>query len=165
MLDPNILACKDRVDLLKQLRDSNAKVDFTQGLDARFITQEVAQLLKDIKKETVHFAFDYMKNEKAIINGLKTYADIVGLQSNIASRTVYMLTNYDTTHEEDMYRVRKIEECGFAPYVMIYRKQTAPKITKYLQRWCNNRFIYKSCEFEDYIPNADGKSIKELQGG
>ena len=165
LLDPNILACKDKVDLLKQLRDSKANVDFTQGLDARFVTQEVAQLLKDIKKETVHFAFDYMKNEKAIINGLKTYADIVGLQSNIASRTVYMLTNYDTTHEEDMYRVRKIEECGFAPYVMIYRKQTAPQITKYLQRWCNNRFIYKSCKFEDYVPRADGKSIKEIKKG
>lgn len=112
LLDPNILACKDRIDLLKELRDSNAKVDFTQGLDARFVTEEVAYLLKDIKKESVHFAFDFMKNEKAIIKGLKTYADICGLPSSCSDKAVYMLTNYDTTHEEDMYRIKMIESCG-----------------------------------------------------
>lgn len=162
LLDPNILACKDKIDLLNQLKDSNAKVDFTQGLDARFLTEEVAYLLKDIKKETVHFAFDFMKNEKAIIKGLKTYANICGLPSSCSERTVYMLTNYDTTHEEDMYRVKMIQECGFAPYIMIYRKKTAPQITRDLQRWCNNRFIYQSCNFEDYIPRSNGKTIKEL---
>jgi hypothetical protein len=162
LLDANILACKDRIDLLQQLRDSKAKVDFTQGLDARFITEKVAYLLKAIRKDTVHFAFDYMKNEKAIIKGLKLYADIVGLQANISSRTVYMLTNYDTTHEEDLYRIKKIQECGFAPYVMIYRKNTAPQITKHLQRWCNNRLIYQSCEFKDYAPYKDGKTISKL---
>lgn len=162
LLDPNILACKDRIELLKQLRDSGAKVDFTQGLDARFITKEVAELLKEIKKDTVHFAFDFMRNEKAIIKGLKTYAEICGLPNDIGGRQVYMLTNYDTNHEEDMYRVKMIQECGFAPYVMIYRKETAPSITRHLQRWCNNRFLYKSCSFEDYTPYTDKKTIKQI---
>lgn len=162
LLDPNLLACKDRIKLLEQLRDSKAKIDFTQGLDARFVTAEIAYLLKEIRKDTVHFAFDFMKNEKQIIKGLKTYADICGLTNDIGKRQVYMLTNYDTTHEEDMYRVRMIQECGFAPYIMVYRKATAPQITKDLQRWSNNRLIYKSCSFEDYIPRKDGKSIKEL---
>ena len=40
LLDANLLACKDRMELLKQLADSNANVDFTQGLDARLITEE-----------------------------------------------------------------------------------------------------------------------------
>ena len=159
LLDPNILACKDRIELLKQLRDSKAKVDFTQGLDARFVTEEVAYLLKDIKKVTVHFAFDFMKNEKAIIKGLKTYKDIVGTTDN---DVVYMLTNYDTTHEEDMYRLKMIQDSGFLPDVRIYRKNTAPKITRDLQRWCNNRIIYKSTKWEDYVARKDGKTIKEL---
>ena len=160
LLDPNILACKDRIELLEQLRDSKAKVDFTQGLDARFVTEEVAYLLKDIKREMVHFAFDFMKNEKAIIKGLKTYRDIVGENSRDA--IVYMLTNYDTTHEEDLYRIKAIQDCGFAPDVRIYRKSTAPQITRDLQRWCNNRFIYRTTKWEDYVPRADGKTIKEL---
>ena len=162
LLDPNILACKDRIELLKQLRDSGARIDFTQGLDARFITEEVAYLLKDIKKETVHFAFDFMRNEKAIVKGLKTYASIVQLPSNCAERSVYMLTNYDTTHDEDLRRIKLIEECGFVPDVRIYRKNTAPQITRDLQRWCNNRFLYNSTKWEDYIPRKDGKTIKEL---
>lgn len=159
LLDANILACKDRIELLKQLRDSKARVDFTQGLDARFINEEVALLLKDIKKSNVHFAFDYMKNEKAIIKGLATYRDIVGVNDHCI---VYMLTNYDTTHEEDMYRLRKIEECGFLPDVRIYRKPTAPQITRDLQSWCNNRIVYKKCDWLDYVPRADKKTIKQL---
>lgn len=159
LLDANILACKDRIELLQQLRDSKARVDFTQGLDARFVTEEVAYLLKDIKKSNVHFAFDYMKNEKAIIKGLQTYKDIVGVNDHCV---VYMLTNYDTTHEEDMYRLRKIEECGFLPDVRIYRKPTAPQITRDLQSWCNNRIIYKKCDWLDFVPRSDKKTIKEL---
>ena len=162
LLDANILACKEKKELLQQLIDSGATVDFTQGLDARFITEEVALLLKQIKKTNVHFAFDFMKNEKAIIKGLKTYAEICGLKSNFAERQVYVLTNYDTTHEEDMYRVNKIIECGFAPYIMIYRKPTAPRLTRDLQRWCNNRILFASSSFEDYVPRSNGKTIKQL---
>ncbi len=162
LLDPNILACKDRVTLLEQLRESKARVDFTQGLDARFITKEIALLLKEIKKEAVHFAFDFMRNEKAIIKGLKTYAEICGLGSKASHKTVYMLTNFDTTYEEDIYRIHKIEECGFVPDIRIYRKNSAPQITRDLQRWCNNRLIYSSTKWEDYVPRKDGKTIKEI---
>lgn len=158
LLDPNLLACKERLDLLKQLADSGACVDFSQGFDARFITEEVAKALAKVKTFNEHFAFDYMKNEERIIQGLKLYSEIVGKKGV----QVYVLTNYDTTHAQDMYRIQKIKECGMMPYIMIYRKGTAPAITRYLQRWCNNRFIYGSCEFEDYAPHSDGKTIKEL---
>jgi hypothetical protein len=34
---------------------------------------------------------------------------------------------------------------------MVYDKPHAPKEVKDLQRWCNNRFIFKKCaRFEDY---------------
>lgn len=36
-------------------------------------------------------------------------------------------------------------------FVAGYDKPSAPKEIKRLQRWCNNRIIFKSCEkFEDY---------------
>lgn len=160
LLDPNLLACKDRADLLRQLIDSRARVDFTQGLDARFVTEEAAGLLKQIKIDKVHFAFDYMKNEKAIIKGLQTYKRVCGTRENNA--IVYMLTNYNTTIEEDLYRLRMIKQCGFLPDVRIYRKPAAPQILRDLQRWCNNRIIYRSCKFMDYVPRKDGKTIREL---
>lgn len=160
LLDPNTLACRDRNDLLRQLIESRARVDFTQGLDARFVTEEIANLLKQIKIDRVHFAFDLMKNEKAIVRGLKIYKRVCGVPTDKA--VVYILTNFDTTIEEDLYRVKKVEECGYLPDVRIYRKPTAPRVVKDLQRWCNNRRLYRSCDFMDYIPRKDGKTIKQL---
>lgn len=160
LLDANLLACKDRMDLLRQLAESKAKVDFTQGLDARFVTEDVAHALLKIDIKKIHFAFDFMKNEKAIVRGLKIFKEISGISDRKA--IVYMLTNYDTTIEQDLYRVNLIRECGYLPDVRIYRKTTAPQILRDLQRWCNNRIIYRSCEFMDYVPRKDGKCIKEL---
>ena len=158
ILDANILACiPDRMELLQQLVESKAYVNFNQGLDARFITEEIAYKLKEIKLKTVHFAFDFMKNEKAIIRGLKCANKILGLSDR--NSTVYMLTNYDTNFQEDFYRVKMIQSCGFQPDIRVYRKNTAPKITRDLQRWCNSRFIYRSTDFWEY--EARGKKMKE----
>ena len=163
LLDANILACKDRISLLQSLIDSGATVDFTQGLDARFITPPIAEMLGKIKTKMYHFAFDFMKNEKAIVKGLKTFVDIV--KPDERKCCVYVLTNYDTTFEEDYYRIKKIQEVGLSPDVRVYRKNTAPQITRDLQRWCNNRFIYRSgVDFYDYVPRADGKTIREIYG-
>lgn len=162
LLDPNLLACKERMELLQQLADSNANIDFTQGLDARFVNEEIAHALMKIKIKMVHFAFDFMKNEKQTIKGLRIFKKISGINERKA--VVYMLTNYDTTIEEDLYRVRLIKECGYMPDVRIYRKHTAPKILKDLQRWCNNRTIFRSCDFIEYKPRNDGKTIKEIYG-
>ena len=161
LLDANILACKDRMELLYQLRDSNAAVDFTQGLDARFLTREVCEALRDIKKSNVHFAFDFMKNESKIIKGLKMYKDIVGVNDHTQC---YVLTNYDTNIKEDWYRVNALRNIGIIPYVMIYRKTTAPKVLRDLQRWCNNRILYRSCDFLDYIPRKGGGKIADIYG-
>ncbi len=163
LLDANILSCKDRTELLQQLIDSNAKVDFTQGLDARFITADIALMLKQIKVKMFHFAFDFMKNEKAIMKGLKTFVDVVGYDNTARNCYVYVLTNYNTTFAEDYRRIKLIQSVGLDPDVRIYRKSTASQITRDLQRWCNNRVIYRSQpDFMQYIPRSDGKTIKQL---
>ncbi len=160
LLDSNILACRDKISLLTQLAESGAKVDFTQGLDARFITKDVCDVLNKIKKSTVHFAFDLMKNKDAIIKGLETYLEVC--KPNERDVSVYILTNYNTTFKEDLERVKIVQSLGLMPDIRIYRKNTAPKITRWLQRWSNNRYIYKSQkDFLEYIPTSNGKKIKE----
>ena len=160
LMDANLLACRDKIDLLNQLAESGASVNFCQGLDARFITEEVCEVLKKIKIKTVHFAFDLMKFEQPILRGLKNYKEIV--QTKSRDEIVYILTNFNTTFDEDMYRVRKVQELGFAPDIRIYRKETAPQFLIDLQRWSNNRFLYRAFDFMDYVPRKDGKTIKEL---
>ena len=64
-----------------------------------------------------------------------------------------MLTNYNNTHEQDLYRVDILRRMGFDPYVMIYERPTAPPITRHLQRWVNNKRIFRTVEhFADYEP-------------
>jgi hypothetical protein len=161
LLDPNLLACKDNMELLQQLVDSNAKINFSQGLDARFINEENAELLKKINISMIHFAFDFMKFEKSIVRGLTIAKEVMQLSERA---TVYMLTNYDTTIEQDLYRLQKIKGLGYTPDVRIYRKEALPKphILRDMQRWANSKLIYRSCEFMDYVPRADGKTIRQL---
>ena len=65
--------------------------------------------------------------------------------------TVYVLTGYDSTMEENLYRIYTLSDLGYDPYVMIYNKPNAPRELIRLQRWCNNRWVYKACpKFEDY---------------
>lgn len=162
LLDPNILACRQHLELLEQLAQSGASVDFTQGLDARFINEKNLEILKRIKIKTMHFAFDFMRNERRIVKGLKLAKEV--LKINDRKAICYMLTNFDTSIKDDCYRVKLIQSAGYAPDVRIYRKNALPKrhILRDLQRWSNNKLIYRSTKFFDYVPRKDGKPIREI---
>ena len=151
LLDPNILACPSHIELFKQLVDSKAYIDFTQGLDARLLTIRSIELINRMKIKEIHFAWDYMKEEAAVINGLKLYAANAKHKPHGHYGVVYCLTNYDTTIDQDLYRIYKLRDMNYDPYVMIYDKPSAPPEIKRLQRWCNNKIIFgKVKRFEDY---------------
>lgn len=160
LLDANILACKERENLFQQLISSNAYIDYTQGLDARLIDDDIANLICKTKIRMVHFAFDLMKNEEGILKGLKIFAKY--FQKDERAKRVYILTNYNTTLQEDWYRVKKVTELGYTPYIMIYQKGTQPQFLTDLARWSNCMYLQRSIDFEDYIPRKDGKLIKDL---
>lgn len=163
LLDPNILAAKEHKELLKQLAASGAWIDFTQGLDVRLLTEENIELIKQIKLKMVHFAWDNIKDEKIIVSKLKLFKEKTKIDKRKAA--VYVLTNFNSTFDEDLYRVYTIRALGMEPFVMVYEKQTAPEEVKKLQRWVNNRIIWFSDEtatFEDYREGA--KRIRERKG-
>lgn len=150
LLDPNILAYPDHMDLLRQLAESKAYVDFNQGLDARFLNEKNIRALNLVNTERIHFAWDLMKNSDTVIEGLLQYIKY-GKIKDPARRVVYVLTNFDTTMDENLYRIYELVKMHYDPFVMVYDKPNAPKEIKRLQRWCNNRRIFKSCpRFEDY---------------
>lgn len=150
LLDPNTLACRDHMDLLKQLAQSGAWVDFTQGVDCRLLTEDNVNAINRVKVKRIHFAWDSISESESVLRGLALYAER-GKIKNERRRTVYVLTNYDTTMEENLYRIYKLRELQFAPYVMVYDKPHAPRELKRLQRWVNNKYIWRTCErFEDY---------------
>lgn len=148
LLDPNLLACADAKDLLKQLVASGAWVDVTQGMDARLLNAENIELINSLKVKMLHFAWDNPK-DKLCQEALARFAKLNKL--DLRRRRVYVLTNYWSTLEEDLYRVYWLRDNGYDPYVMVYDKDNAPKKIRQLQRWVNNKFIFRSCDrFEEY---------------
>lgn len=153
LCDPNLLACREHMDLLRQLEESGSWVDINQGLDARLLTPRNIEAIKRIKIKEIHFAWDLMENSKRVIHGLNLWKRFGKKDRHGSWGTVYVLTNYDTTMAENLYRIYKLREIGFEPYVMIYDKPNAPQEVRYLQRWCNNKIIFKSTKrFEDFDP-------------
>lgn len=148
--DPNILACADHKDLLQQLIDSKAEVEFNQGLDIRLITDTNLELLRQIKLKQIHFAFDRWQDRKIIEPKLRAFKEATGYHRGKGDVTVYILVNYDTTIEQDLYRIQLCRELNFAPYPMIYDKEHCDPIYKKLQRWCNNFIFWKTPTFEEY---------------
>lgn len=150
LCDPNILACKDHMELLEQLKDSKAKVNFNQGLDIRLINDRNLAVLREIKLDSIHFAFDRWQDKDVIEPKMRAFAEKTGFDRHKGAVMVYILCNFDTTLEQDLYRIQLCRELNFAPYPMIYDKEHCDPVYKRLQRWCNN-FIFWSCPtFEEY---------------
>lgn len=148
LLDPNLLACKDRMELLDQLIDSRAIVNFNQGLDIRLTNEEIVHKLGEMRVKRIHFAWDNPKDD--LTHYFKQFSEAYKRKSS-STKAVYVLTNFNSTMDENLYRIYTLRDLGYDPYVMVYDKPHAPKEIKQLQRWVNNKFIFRSCEkFEDY---------------
>ena len=153
LCDPNLLAYKGHMELLQQLIDSKAWVDINQGVDCRLLTEQNIDAINKVKLKNIHFAWDYMHEEKRVLKGLELYRQLATRKVNGSFGTVYCLVNYDTSMEENLYRIYKLRDMGYDPYVMIYNKPSAPRQVRDLQRWCNNRFIFKAePDFYKYDP-------------
>ena len=150
LCDPNILACRDWKDLLHQLIDSGAEVDFNQGLDIRLMTEEKVDMLKQINIKQIHFAWDRYEDREFVLPKLKLFAERYGKKMT-HNAIVYTIVNFTTTIEQDLDRIYTLRDMGYWPYVMIYDKEHCSRIYRDLARWVNNRFIFASCKrFEDY---------------
>lgn len=149
--DPNILACRQWKELIQQLVDSKAKIDINQGLDIRLMTEEKAEMLKQIKVKNFHFAWDRFEDKENIVPKFKMFKEITGI--DYRKLCVFVLCGFDTSIEQDLERIYTLRDIGYSPYCMLYNKHNIPKVhdLRKLQRWCNNRFIFAKCKtFEEY---------------
>lgn len=152
LYDPNILACKEWKVCLEQLAESNATIDFNQGLDIRMMTEEKAQMISSMRIKQIHFAWDRYEDKNIVLPKLKLFADHNKMNAHDA--IVYTIVNFSTTIEQDLDRVYTLRDMGYWAYIMIYDKEHCDKRYKDLQRWVNNRFVFARCKrFEDYKPN------------
>ena len=155
VLDPNITACKEKRELFKQYRETGASICFSQGLDIRLLNDDDIWDINHMRIKGLHFAWDN-PNEN-LKPKFEYFAKRFRRKSNIGM--VYVLTNYDSTMEQNLERIYCLRDMGYDPYVMIFNKPSAPHEIIQLQRWCNMKSIFKSVRhFEDY-KNTDKAQI------
>ncbi len=153
LLDPNILACPDWKNLLQQLIDSKARVNFNQGLDIRMMTVEKAVMLSKIPIDAIHFAWDRYEDKDLILPKFMGFRKISKIRQRDLQVYVLCGDKEKRVTEQDLYRIEWLRNNGYAPYVMLYDKEHLPKghELRNLQRWVNNRFIFWKCSsFEEY---------------
>lgn len=154
LLDPNILASKECEELLEQLIDSKAKINFNQGLDIRMMTDWKAELLEKIPIQMIHFAWDRYEDKEFIQPKFRIFREHSTV--NFRNLIVYCLVGDRERKvlDSDLERIYWLRDNGYTPYVMIYEKYELPKGHELLklQRWVNNRFIFRSVDnFEEYL--------------
>ena len=145
-MDNNILAEPEHFKMIcEQIRNESLKVDFCQGLDIRLMTDELAYYTTIVRHtKQLHIAWDSVKEERKIMRGIKRLLKYKNPQYIMC----YVLIGYDTTEEEDLYRIEKLRELKIDPYIMPYNKKN--KYQKRLKRYVNRKAIFKSVKWEDY---------------
>ena len=136
---------------VRRLNCKARKIDFSQGLDIRMMTEEKAKMIKCIKIKNIHFAWDRYEDKNIVIPKFKEFKRIT--QWDKRKLTVYVLTNFDTTIEQDLERIYILRDLGYLPYVMIYDKEhtKSTDTVRRIQRWVNMRAVFENVKrFEDY---------------
>lgn len=150
VLDPNITACKDKRDLFRQYRETGAMINFNQGLDIRLLNDDDLEDLNEMRLKRLHFAWDNPNEDLEPL--FRKFAK--GFRRKSAGM-VYVLAGFTSTIEQDLHRIYVLRDLGYDPYVMVYDKPHAEPEVKHLQRWCNNKIIFKTVpNFYEYEPMA-----------
>ena len=146
ILDPNLTACGEKRELMGQYLETGAVLDFTQGLDIRLLNDDDIADINKMRLRELHFAWDNPEDD--LRPKFKYFAESFRLKHK---GMVYCLTGFNSTLEQDLYRIYTLRDLGFSPFVMIYNKPSAPNELRRLQRWCNNkRIFYSTKAFEEY---------------
>lgn len=147
LLDPNLLAARERLEILQEIAGTKAAVNFCQGLDIRLFDDDIIRELAKIRIKALHIAYDSMDNSKLIEANIEKYISQTSAATKI---TCYILTNYSTTLAEDLHRIEFCRRMRINPYPMIYDKQNADPIYRKLQRYCNPYIFWSINSFEEY---------------
>lgn len=150
ILDANITANPDIHSILDEIIERDLIVNLTQGLDIRTMTPDLAEKISKVRfygkgKGTIHYAWDLMSFEKMVVRGIKTLMQFVAKYRHMC----YVLVGFDTTFEEDMYRVRRLQEFGIDPYIMRFHKNDIK--TNHFTRWVMTH-AYRRMSFDEYWP-------------
>jgi hypothetical protein len=147
VMDNNFFANPNWRTSIELLQVNKQPVDF-QGVDVRLLDKEMCDALNSLKhKKQIHIAWDNPKEQidkdiERVIQWIKPYRLMC-----------YVLVGFNSTKEEDMYRLERLRELNIDPYVMPFNLKD--QYQKDLRRWCNRHALFKACSFQDYKPRKE----------
>lgn len=153
LLDNNITAApiEHFRDLCHEATAAGVELDFSQGLDARLLTDEHAEIIQRTKRvHHLHIAFDHPRDETHVRQAVGT---LIRAGFAVRSRlTAYVLVGFNTTPDEDLHRVNVLRELGVTPYIMIYNHPRGAARTEHarLAAWANCPQQFWSCTFDEF---------------
>ena len=162
LLDNNILVDKDWFfEQTNWAIEHNVRLDFTQGLDIRLVTDEIAEQTKKTKfvDQQLRFAWDiapFGATEKQVMSGIDTLRDHgINARRNVS---FYVLVGAVWNGKEiaecpyndnDLYRVKTLQNAGVNVFIQKYHSND-PKLNR-LARYCNRRQLYHSLPVSEYM--------------
>jgi hypothetical protein len=123
---------------IEEIRTGHFRVNFNQGINARFLTDEAAEAIASVdyydarmKSRRIYTAWDNLKDEDRLFAGLNRLVRYGVKPDHIM---VYILCGYwpSETHEDREYRRRRLRDFGARPYPMPYTR--TPELIGF-QRW------------------------------
>ena len=115
--DNNILASPNRKELFDELIELGLEVDFNQGMDARCLTDEIADQLAKMKMPMIRLAYDYI----GIRNYVQKAIGILKAHRITGRRMVfYVLFNYVDSPNDFFHKVKDLLNWGVVSYPMKY---------------------------------------------
>lgn len=170
LLDNNFLASPRASEKLIEMRQMGVRVDFNQGLDIRLMTAEFARLLTDAKPLILRFAWDNIRDEAAVKRGISLLRD-AGYKIKLGSKTIsfYILTNYNSTIQEDLYRINYLHGEGIETFVMIYDKDSSTRLHREICSYANFPWAWKRMSLEKWlevknVPSEVWDQYEEVRG-
>lgn len=161
VLDNNFFANPEWKDAISYLLKQGQKVNL-HGVDVRIMNEEQAFYLGKLKlKRRIHIAWDLPEIDLA--DKLKKVTKYI----KPCNLSCYVLIGYNSTVEQDMYRLSRLKELGISPFVQPYRDfNNERKLTQYekdVAHWANKYQIFKSCDFSDFSPRKGFRCKYYLQ--
>lgn len=157
-LDNNVLASDFGLSEIEKLSKSDYYVDFNQGLDARLVTYELADLLVKIKwMKYIRFSCD----TTAILPKILEVGELLRSKGYKKDIFVYIL---GMEPKDTLYRLNELKKHNFTPFMQPYRdlsnfSKVNPELKK-MSRWCNRKWLFKSCCYEEYNDSTKKYPLK-----
>lgn len=150
VLDNNILALPEHFKFIcRQAQEYKLRVDFNQGLDHRLLTDNVVATMKRTRhKGEYRFAFDHPDMIDSVKYALRL------LQNHGIKRTFwYVLVGYNTTLDEDLFRLNYLRVRKQTVFVQRYNKC---KDRLRLSQWANQHNVFRAMTYWQFLKKREG---------